>query len=185
MIYTLAFSAGAAVVALARPHPNEAYPDDFFSFLFPFSARRGCCCCCCWCCCCCRRRCAFAAVVLYNIIVSLCARAFFFSLPEAIKMMDDFPWGVPCRVVFFSSPPHSYSFAPTPWFSLSVPFHHDNGSGAGARDATGVCFSRERLNVKQETTAAMAEKSFVDGGGRNNTYIYIYTSSAGVQCTII
>lgn len=46
------------------------------------------------------------------------------------------------------------SFPLPPQFSLSVPFHH-NGHGAkpGTRDATGVCFSRERLNVKQEMTA--------------------------------
>lgn len=103
MIYARAFSAGAAVVATARPHPNESLSRRFFlpavfflsSSFFSF------------------RRCrvvviivvvvvavavAFAAVVLYNI-VSLCEHEFFFSLPEAIKMMDDFPRGVPCRVV--------------------------------------------------------------------------------------
>lgn len=103
---------------------------------------------------------AFAAAVLYNI-VSLCAHEFFFSLPEAIKMMDDFPRGVPCRVVFSLSLSGSLSlfltrsFPLPPQFSLSVPFHHDSGHRAklGTRDATGVCFSRERLNVKQEMTA--------------------------------
>lgn len=77
-------------------------------------------------------------------------------------MMDDFPRGVPCRVVFSLSLLSgsvslflTRSFSLPPQFSLSVPFHHDSGHGkkTGTRDATGVCFSRERLNVKQEMTA--------------------------------
>lgn len=82
-------------------------------------------------------------------------------------MMDDFPRGVPCRVVFFPPPLLAPNHSE---FSLSIPFRH-HGRRGNARDTTGVCFSRERLNVKQETAA---EQSFVDG--RNNTYIHT------VQC---
>uniref|UniRef100_A0A2S2Q588 Uncharacterized protein n=1 Tax=Sipha flava TaxID=143950 RepID=A0A2S2Q588_9HEMI len=82
-------------------------------------------------------------------------------------MMDDFPRGVPCRVVFFSSPRAPFSFL--------VPFCHIRRRlteiAGGPRQ--GFVFPRERLNVKQETVAATeAGQSFVGGGGELQIYIY-------------
>lgn len=81
-------------------------------------------------------------------------------------MMDDFPRGVPCRVVVFF-------LLLRPGIVLSAACATTAAAGG---DATRVCFSRERLNVKRD--AATAGQSFVGGGKRGQQiriYIYIYT----------
>lgn len=141
---------------LSRPLRNEKpippfsfFPPGFlfiyFYFFVPYFFRR------------CLRsflRCCFR--------LSLCSRGFF-SYPEAIKMMDDFLLGVPCRVVFFL-------------LRFCFPSLLARVEPAGG-DATRVCFSRERLNVKQETaTGGGRARSFL-GGGREPKRVCIYNTT--------
>lgn len=111
--------------------------------------------------------------------VSLCvcgsgARVFLFSIPEAIKMMDDFPRGVPCRVVFFLSfALYPYSFL---FFSRRRRFCHSLETG-------GLFFPRgPRLNVKQEKARSTAGRAKFRIENRNvRVYIYIYEHVKGEE----
>lgn len=159
---------GGAVVAAASkwkayPIPRRFLlsPKDFFSrFLFCF------------------------VVVVVFVSLCVCECLSFFSLLSPEGNQDD-GWFSARRSVscYFSLSPFSQSLFATSsgrrWWSvgLQAVWWH----AMDERGATRVCFSRERLNVKQETAVAIwVGQSFVSGG-RELKYIdrciciYIYT----------